>query len=269
MPITCPIPIHAIDAVAFEAIDSAVMAAAYESQNALGRLFDERVYENDVAERLRNAGFTNVHTQVPLTVGYQGFEKVYRLDLVVNQMPYDIKTATTFVPEHRSQVINYAALLEIDRVKLLNFRTPRVEGELTRCPFVDLDRRTIAIDRSRWRPISQQCEWLFELIVALLHDWGAYLDSHLYEEGLIHFCGGKDRCLERVPVRRGCTVLGTHSVQCHSPEVAFLVTTMRNNITAYERQLRRLIRLLPIQAWQWINLSHKKLQFVTIEGLEC
>jgi hypothetical protein len=49
-------------------------------------LCDERVYENDVAARLRALGFTDIHTQVPVTVTHGDFSKTYFLDLVVNQM---------------------------------------------------------------------------------------------------------------------------------------------------------------------------------------
>ena len=53
MPIQCSLTIPPLSDAAFAEIDHAVMACAYASQNSLGRLYDERVYENDMAARLR------------------------------------------------------------------------------------------------------------------------------------------------------------------------------------------------------------------------
>ncbi len=104
------------------------MACSYASQNALGRLCDERVYENDVAARLKEHGLKDVHTQVPVTVTQAQFSKTYRLDLVVSGMVYELKAVAGWAPEHDTQAIHYAALLGIDRVKLLNFRPAKVDG---------------------------------------------------------------------------------------------------------------------------------------------
>jgi hypothetical protein len=61
----------------FDERDAIVMRCAYAAQNTLGRLCDERVYENDLALRLSAEGFKAVHTQVPVTVKHDSFEKVY------------------------------------------------------------------------------------------------------------------------------------------------------------------------------------------------
>ena len=49
MPIHCPIQIRALSAEEFEERDYRVMGHAYGSQNELGRLCDERVYEAAVS----------------------------------------------------------------------------------------------------------------------------------------------------------------------------------------------------------------------------
>ena len=64
----------------FHAIDRVVMSHAYDIQNKFGRLFDERVYENELAGRLLADGL-EVHTQVPVTVSHGSFTKTYYLDL--------------------------------------------------------------------------------------------------------------------------------------------------------------------------------------------
>ena len=132
MPIHCDLRIPRLSAAEFDATDKAVMTCAYEAQNKLGRLCEERVYENDLAARLRAAGFRDVHTQVGVTVSFRDFTKVYRLDLAVNGMVYELKAVDDLAPSHDAQAFHYAALLEMDRIKLLNFGSERVQGRLRR-----------------------------------------------------------------------------------------------------------------------------------------
>lgn len=113
MPIHCPLTIGPLSDAAFAETDRVVMGCAFASQNTIGRLCDERIYENDLAARLRAEGMTEVHTQIPVTVTHLGFSKTYRLDLVVSQMVYELKVAAGFASEHEAQAIHYAALLAI------------------------------------------------------------------------------------------------------------------------------------------------------------
>ena len=104
MPTHLPFPIRNLTQTEFDALDPVVMRCAYDSQNELGRLCDERVYENDLALRLRAAGMSEVHTQVPVTVSHQGFEKLYRFDLVVEHGLYELKTVAAFLADRKSVV---------------------------------------------------------------------------------------------------------------------------------------------------------------------
>ena len=113
MPITCQYQIHDLSQEQFDAIDHVVMGHAFATQNGLGQLCDEAVYENDLALRLRESGHT-VATQVPVFVTHRDFTKVYRLDLVCDHSAvYDLKTVSAFTGEHKAQVLNYAMLLDI------------------------------------------------------------------------------------------------------------------------------------------------------------
>jgi hypothetical protein len=76
MPIHRTLELTDISDAEFDRVDYAVMQHAYAIQNEFGRLFDERIYENELALRLRADGFI-VHTQVPLKVVHGSFTKVY------------------------------------------------------------------------------------------------------------------------------------------------------------------------------------------------
>jgi hypothetical protein len=73
MPIICDLPIKSLNRAKFVQRDELIMKCAYASQNKLGRLCDEKVYENDLADRLRAAGMGSVLTQVPIVVAHGGF----------------------------------------------------------------------------------------------------------------------------------------------------------------------------------------------------
>ena len=99
MPITPSLLLRPVSDDQFAIIDEAVMRCAYAVQNKFGRLFDEQVYENDLAARLRAEGF-EVYTQVPIEVTHHGFKKTYFLDLVVNHMLYELKVVATLTGDH-------------------------------------------------------------------------------------------------------------------------------------------------------------------------
>ena len=55
MPVHCPFPIEPLTTEEFRELDYQVMRHAFDSQNALGRLADERIYQTDLAERLQSS----------------------------------------------------------------------------------------------------------------------------------------------------------------------------------------------------------------------
>ena len=83
MPIHLPFPIRNLTPAEFDVVESLVMSCAYAAQITLGRLCDERVFENMLALLLRATGIEEVQTQVPVRVCHDQFEKVYRFDLLV------------------------------------------------------------------------------------------------------------------------------------------------------------------------------------------
>jgi GxxExxY protein len=247
----------------FEVIDRAVMGCAFASQNELGRLCEERVYENDMVERLRARGMTDVHTQLPVVVSHRGFKKTYWLDLIVNGVLYELKAVAMLTSAHEAQGFNYSAMLGLDRFKLLNFGSTLVEGRLKLCPFARLDRRDVVIGRDRWKPITSKCKSFMQNAESCLRDWGGFLEASLYTEALMFFNGGEQALAQRLPVSRHHVQLGYHNVNLIEGDIAFEVTALEKP-AAYENQLRRLMQLLPLRAWQWINIYHSNMTIVTL-----
>ena len=266
MPIHCAIPIRNLTQPEFDARDRIVMRCAYAVQNELGRLCDERVYENDLALRLQAEGMPGVHTQVPVTVSHDGFEKIYRLDLVADEALYELKTVADLVPAHDGQALHYAMLAEVNHAKLLNFRPARVQGRLQFNVMMPEARRQLQWEASGWRALSSKCDALRERLRSVLAEWGGFLDTRLYEEALIFFSGGEAQVLGRVPVFRDGHELGSHALNQHEEGISFVVTAF-----AEARPLRphyeRLLRLTRMRGMQWFNLNRGTVECVTLAGL--
>lgn len=265
MPIACPIAIRDLTSAEFDAVDSVVMPHAYACQNELGRLCDERVYENDLALRLLEAG-CEVHTQVPVHVAQENFAKTYRLDLVCNHGIYDAKAVLALIGEHDAQVLHYALLLDVRHVKLLNFRTPKVQGRLQFNALNTAKRLGFDTVTSLWQPLSDHCPSLRQRFADLLADWGAFLDYRLYEESLVHFFGGEMACVRRIDLTRDGSAIGTHRIQQHAPELCFHLSAVTKDLPAYQSHLRRLLKLTGLRGMQWMNLCHHQIQLITLTG---
>ena len=265
MPITPSLLLRPVSDEQFAIIDEAVMRCAYAVQNKFGRLFDERVYENDLAARLRAEGF-EVHTQVPIAVTHQGFKTTYFLDLVVNHMLYELKVVATLTGEHDAQGLHYAMLQDIPLVKLLNFGEQRVRGKLLRNALRTADRYHPTQRNSGLRFVTPNCERLVSYFKAIIHDWGTHLSNQLYNEALVDFFGGEAHCARRLELWNGSLLLGTHRVQLHADGYAFIVTSLSHDQTAFQQHLNVLLTHANLSGIQWINLNHSRVEITTIEA---
>jgi hypothetical protein len=53
----------------------------------------------------------------------------------------------------------------------------------------------------------------------------------------------------------------------HAPGIAFRITAFTESQSHTEHHLRRLLALTDLEAIQWINLNHSKIEFTTIKRL--
>ena len=90
MPVSCSVSIAKLSTAELRELDYRVMRHAFDSQNELGRLQDERIYQADLAARLRSAGMT-VSREVEVQLLHCEFCKSLFLDLIVaEQAVYEI-----------------------------------------------------------------------------------------------------------------------------------------------------------------------------------
>lgn len=265
MPITTPFPLRPMPQEQFAALDYQVMSHAFASQNELGRLCDEVIYQNDFAARLQGAGLGPIRTKVPITVFHGDFSKTYFLDLTVaDSAIYELKTVTHVVPEHESQLLNYLFLGGTNHGKLINFRPSQVETRFANTTLTHKTRRQCQIDLQRWIEHEESISHLRMVLAELVKDWGGFLELPLYLEALVHFLGGKQAVLQALPLFRDGVPLGNQRLHLLTPVIAFRLTALTDSFEAYEHQLRSLLQHTSLHALQWINMNHHQITFTTL-----
>ncbi len=84
MPVEPCINIKSISEEEFHTLDYEVMGLAFSIHHELGRLWNEKIYQNELANRCLNTGFKNVQTEVGIDVSFQDFKKTFYIDLILN-----------------------------------------------------------------------------------------------------------------------------------------------------------------------------------------
>ena len=119
-------------------------------------------------------------------------------------------------------------------------------------------------NRAHWQELTAECRTLGEILLALLSDWGAFLEVALYQEAVVHFLGGESHVVQRLRLARNGMPLAAQRFLVHANGVAFRLTALSEGLTAQRTHLQRLLALTDLRAMQWINLNHAEIQFVTL-----
>lgn len=264
MPIIGPAAFTPIRQAEFAELDYQVTRLAFDSQNQLGRLCEEEIYQNDLMTRLAQAGL-HAAKEVPVVVAHDSFEKTYLIDLIVaNAAIYELKTSLALARAHEAQLLNYLFLTEAHHGKLINFRPAQVESRFINTALTSAARRQLIVENHGWGENEATEARFRERLLSLLHDWGSRLELSLYTEAMIHFSGGESRVVQRIPLARDSFYLGTQCFHLLNPETAFRLTALNDGFEAYEKQLLAMLRLSPLRTIQWVNLDGPKIRFMTL-----
>lgn len=260
MPVYCSHPVQPLTTDEFRELDYRVMYHAYETQNDLGRLADERIYQSALADRLRKDGFSIIR-ELKIELSYQNFLKNLFVDLIANECGvYELKAVSAITSAHLGQLLTYLQLLDLPRGKLINFGGPKVEGRFVNAPLTTEERRAFALDDSDYTGSHE----FKTFVIGLLGDWGTSLSLSLYEEAIIDYLGGLELVEQMVPLIRDGIALGNQRFRLASPDTAFCVTAMNEDLSAYESQLGRLFRYSPLRAMYWVNIRVRQVTLKTL-----
>jgi GxxExxY protein len=265
MSISCPVTIRRLTAEEFKDMDYRVMRHAFATQNELGRLCDEHIYQKDLAARLAADGFGRVRCEVPVTVIHDSFRKVYYLDLLVADAAlYELKATSALVNDDLNQILNYLFLLDQPRGKLINFRPHSVETQFANTTLQSVDRYEYQMITDRWEETEDRSRLLRRLLVELLADWGAFLNFTLYLEAVTHFLGGESEVVRLIPISRDGLLLGKQRFHHLDNRTGFRITAFTEAPTKVESHLVRLLEHTPLQIIQWVNFNHHRIEMTTL-----
>jgi len=240
------------------------MRIAFDIHNELGRLHDEKIYQIEMAERCRDAGF-RVRKEAPLSVSHEGFSKTYLADLVVDDsIVYELKTADALSSQHRQQTLNYLFLAGFQYGKLVNMRPPSVQSEYVSTTLTPAERYRFEIINDGWMDLDADSVWLREQITSLLRDWGAFLDVNLFSEAISYFRGGDELFVRPVEIKSNGRVLGTQKVPLLTPEIAISLSAVRDSEASYEQHLRRFLDHTSLDAVHWTNFNRHRILMKTL-----
>src|SRR5258708_19455859 len=85
-----------------------VMGHIFDIHRDFGPLFDEEIYQRELARRVAGA-----RIEVPIEIAFDGFRKTYYIDLLVDRGAlFELKTAETLHDPHQTQLLTYPLLTD-------------------------------------------------------------------------------------------------------------------------------------------------------------
>lgn len=265
MPIEVDSEIRIFTRDEFHALAHRVMGITFGVHNEFGRLLDESIYKRAIALRCAEAGILPARQEVQITVRFEGFEKQYFMDLFFALgLMVEAKTAESLTKAHFAQALNYLLLTGMSHGLLMTLRPERVEHQYVSTTLTHAERRRFTIDDADFQPINEPSRWLREMVAKLLADWGAFLQVSLYREAIIHFLGGPDVALRKIPIFDGNQSLGFDEVCLLCDDTALAFTALTDGQPRMRDHLQRLLGHTQLACIQWINLNHHDIEFTTL-----
>ena len=258
MPVQLRKPLRCVSQQEFGEIAYAVMETVFDIHKEMGRFFDEKIYKHELARRL-----PGIELEFPLEVSFAPFHKSYFVDVLANGCAvFELKAVESLTERHRAQLLQYLLLCELSHGKLINVRPESVEHEFVNTTLSKRDRTSFHVAAAEWREYSEV--GLRDWFIELLRDLGTCLDASLYEDAITDLCGGRE-CVERdIEIVSSGMNLGRQRFRLVHPAAAIKITTLNDNLTAFESHARRLLTHTQLEAIQWINVARHEVSFRTL-----
>ena len=264
MPIECSVEIRPIDQESFHKIDNIVMGHVFAIHNQLGRFFDERIYQQELAHRCDESGF-NENREAQIQVSHKNYLKVYYCDILLeNGLIYELKAVENLIGEHGKQLIHYLLLTGLNHGKLINFRSSSVQYQFISTHLLPEKRTIFQVDDSCWEENDIDSQKLRETLVALFNDWGVFLDADLYRDACLYFSPNPNSGIQLVDIVVDGRVMGAQKMALLNDKVAWHLSAIRKHFDSYEKNVVRLLKHTHLEKIQWINLNQHNVTFRTI-----
>ena len=261
MPVGCNIEFVRMGQDEFHALDKRVMRHAFDIHNTMGRFLDERIYQDELAQRCRVDGMA-VERELHLRIMHRTFSKSYFLDVLIEQGGlYEMKAVEALNSSHENQVINYLLLAGIKHGKLVNMRPSSVESRFVSTSLSAQDRTDFRFDEDGFDVAYEIDNAFRDTLYALLDDWGAFLDINLYREALEHLVDGAG--VLPVDIVVSGKVVGRQKVCVLNAQTIWHLSSVRNHLDSYKTHLLRLFNHTQIKRVHWVNMDHRNITLQT------
>ena len=257
-------PLRVFSQDAFHEVDRAVMRIVFDIHNEFGRFLDEYLYKREIEARCRQVGIPTERER-RVWVRHGSFVKEYKIDLVfANGVIVEAKAVEWLAPAHVAQTLNYVLLTGTHHAKLVNLRPERVQSKFVSTQLTHELRHRFTIDDTNWRDVNPRSQVLKDTLIAVLNDWGAFLECNLYRDALTHASGGDAMVVRRIPVFSEERLLGEQEVHLVTEDTAFAVTALTEAAATMRSHLERFLAHTRLNHMQWINLNHHNIELVTL-----
>ncbi|MEL7498082.1 MAG: GxxExxY protein [Planctomycetota bacterium] len=261
MPAYCKQLISGLDAISFRNIDYAVMGCVFDSQNTIGCLADERVYQSDLVQRIQSRGLS-AKAEVLITLEHKSFVKQLYLDLLVDDCAiYELKVVSELNSNHISQLLTYLYLLDLPHGKLVNFRTRSVEHQFVNAPVPRSNRVGFSVNDSEFTGEPR----FRDIVVDLIRDWGTCLSTSLYHDAILKLVTGKDMGV-LVPLTIGQKRISSQRFFLIDADSSVEVTTFKTHDFNYQSQLQKLLKISPLKTIHWVNIGTHCVTFNSVQS---
>lgn len=266
MPIECQIEIKAVDQDDFHQLDKSVMRHAFDIHNSMGRFFDERIYQNELASRCQSSGYECAR-EVEIRLTHGSFSKSYFVDQLINRsVIYELKAVESLVPAHENQLINYLLLTNTRHGKIVNLRTPSVQSRFVSTTMTRQDRMNYRLNSTEWADDDRAANDFRDRLLGIIEDWGVCLDLNAYQEALLYFTSGPESGLLPVAIHSRDRIVGYQKMRLLTPETAWHLTAVKSNRASYENHVLRQLAHTRLKRIHWINLNQNEIHFKTLKN---
>lgn len=265
MPIEVDSEIRILSEDEFHALAHEVLGVAFGVHNDFGRLMEEEIYKQAILRRCEATGIVPARREVEIIVRHQDFEKSYFMDLLFAcGLMVEAKAVETLTNAHHAQTLHYQLLTGMRHGLLINMRPDKVDKRYVSTRLDLTERRRFDVDDAEWQAMNESSQRMRHVVLELLADWGAFLQTSLYRDAVIHFFGGPSVALRRIPVYEGESIVGTHEVCLIADDTALALTTLKDAEVAMKDHLQRFLSHTKLACIQWINMHNHDIGFRTL-----
>ena len=265
MPIKVASEIRVFSEQQFHALAEKIIGITFDVHNDFGRLLDEEIYKQTIRARCESAGIVPARSEVEIKVCHEDFEKSLYMDLLFcDALMVEAKTVEKLTNAHHAQAIQYLLLTGMQHGLLVNLRPGKVEKKFISTTLDLESRREYVIHDSDWTSQNEAGDRFRRVFEELLSDWGAFLQTSLYREAIVHLFGGPEAALQRIPIYDGESKVGTHEVCLLQSDTALAMTALKDGKDLMHDHLRRFLGHTKLSCLQWVNMDQRDVEFRTL-----